>query len=196
VFEPFFTTKPQGQGTGLGLSMVYGIVKQSGGFSEVVSKPDEGTTVSVYLPLVAEEAAPKPVAEATVRGAGELVLVVEDDPQVRAILRRTLQGAGYSVYEAITGLSALHFMDAHPGEIDLIVSDVVMPGMNGGEMAEQLVRSHPEVPVLFISGYPGAEIERRGLKLGRAAYLQKPFSPDALATAVHNAIASRPASRM
>ena len=194
VFEPFFTTKPLGQGTGLGLSMVYGIVKQSGGFSEVASKPDEGTTVAVYLPLVGEESAAEAVAEAAVRGTGELVLVVEDDPQVRAILRRTLQGAGYSVYEAITGLAALHFMDAHPGEIDLIVSDMVMPGMNGGEMAEQVGRNHPDVPVLFISGYPGVEIERRGLKLGRAAYLQKPFTPEALAAAVHNAIARSPAS--
>jgi CheY-like chemotaxis protein len=176
--------------------MVYGIVKQSGGFSEVVSKPDEGTTVAVYLPMVAEEAVAEPVAEATVQGAGELVLVVEDDPQVRAIVRRTLQNAGYSVYEAITGLAALHFMDAHPGEIDLIVSDVVMPGMNGREMAEQLGRNHPDVPVLFISGYPGVEIERRGLKVGRAAYLQKPFTPDALTAAVHNALARRPASRL
>src|SRR5918998_3867872 len=196
VFEPFFTTKPQGQGTGLGLSMVYGIVKQSGGFSEVVSKPNEGTTVSVYLPMVGEEPSAEPVAEATVRGAGELILVVEDNPQVRAILRRTLQNAGYAVYEAITGLAALHFMEAHPGDIDLIVSDVVMPGMNGGELAEQLGRNHPDVPVLFISGYPGAEIERRGLKLGRAAYLPKPVTPEALTATVHNALARRPASRL
>ena len=156
VFEPFFTTKPLGQGTGLGLSMVYGIVKQSGGFPELISQPDEGTTVAVYFPAVRDEPAVERMAATRMRGAGEQILVVEDDPQVRAIVRRALQAAGYAVYEAITGLAAINFMAAHPGEIDLVVSDVVMPGVNGRELAEQLRSAHPELPILFMSGYPGA----------------------------------------
>jgi CheY-like chemotaxis protein len=192
VFEPFFTTKAPGAGTGLGLSMVYGIVKQSGGFTEVVSTAGGGTVVAVCLPAVGEEAAVEQMAITGLRGAGEQILVVEDDPQVRAVTRRALQGAGYGVYEAITGLAALHFMNSHPGEIDLIVSDVVMPGVNGREMAEQVRIARPEMPVIFMSGYPGSEIERRGLDLQRTRFLPKPFSPDALIATVHDALARRP----
>lgn len=115
VFEPFFTTKALGQGTGLGLSMVYGIVKQSGGFPELISEPGEGTTVAVYFPAVRDEPAVDRMVTTRLRGAGEQILVVEDDPQVRAIVRRALQAAGYAVYEAITGLAAINFMAAHPG---------------------------------------------------------------------------------
>ncbi|HEX7336542.1 MAG TPA: PAS domain-containing protein [Gemmatimonadales bacterium] len=194
VFEPFFTTKSPGQGTGLGLSMVYGIVKQSGGFPEVVSRPGEGTMVAVYLPAATEEAPAEPAAVAGVRGAGEHILVVEDDPQVRAVARRALQGAGYSVYEAITGVAAVHFMSTHPGVISLVVSDVVMPGVNGRELADQLRISHPEVPVIFVSGYPGAEIERRGLDPEREMLIPKPFTPDVLIGAVHAALTRRPSS--
>ncbi len=191
VFEPFFTTKPVGQGTGLGLSMVYGIVQQSGGFANVTSTEGEGTVVSVYLPAVSGELSAGPVLSAKVRGAGEQVLVVEDDPQVRAISRRALQEAGYAVYEAITGLAASNFIKSHPGLIDLVVSDVVMPGVNGRELADQLRTAHPDLPILFMSGYPGTEIERRGLKVDRATFLQKPFTPDALVTAVNDALARK-----
>ena len=191
AFEPFFTTKPPGQGTGLGLSMVYGIVRQSGGFTEVASTPGEGTVVTVYLPAVGQEAREEPLVATALRGAGEQILVVEDDPQVRAVARRALQGAGYAVYEAITGLAAIHFMASHPGEIDLIVSDVVMPGVNGREMADQLQHSHPELPILFVSGYPGTEIERRGLDPTRVTFIPKPFPPDVLIAAVHHALARR-----
>jgi PAS domain S-box-containing protein len=194
VFEPFFTTKPIGQGTGLGLAMVYGIVKQSGGFPELVSTPGEGTTVGLYLPAMSEEPAVDVAPMAGIRGAGEQILVVEDDPQVRAITRRTLQGAGYAVYEAITGLAAINFMDSHPGEIDLVVSDVVMPGVNGRELADQLAITHPDVPILFMSGYPGSEIERRGLRVDRTTFLEKPFAPEALITAVGAALARDPAA--
>jgi PAS domain S-box-containing protein len=194
VFEPFFTTKPLGQGTGLGLSMVYGIVKQSGGFPELISQPGEGTTVAVYFPAVRDEPAGERMVTTRIRGAGEQILVVEDDPQVRAIVRRALQAAGYAVYEAITGLAAINFMAAHPGEIDLVVSDVVMPGVNGRELAEQLRIAHPELPILFMSGYPGAEIERRGLNVTRASFIHKPFTHDALVTAVDRALSQRPSS--
>ncbi|HZN98703.1 MAG TPA: response regulator [Gemmatimonadales bacterium] len=191
VFEPFFTTKPLGEGTGLGLSMVYGIMKQSGGFPELISRPGEGTTVAVYFPAVSEEPAMERSVATPVRGTGEQILVVEDDPQVRAIVRRALQGAGYAVYEAITGLAAINFMAAHPQEIDLVVSDVVMPGVNGRELADQLRITHPQLAILFMSGYPGAEIERRGLQLKRTSFIQKPFTPDALVSVVSDTLARR-----
>ena len=194
AFEPFFTTKPLGQGTGLGLSMVYGIVKQSGGFPELISRPGEGTTVAAYFPVASEEPAAERLVAARVRGAGEQILVVEDDPQVRGVVRRALQLAGYVVYEAITGLAAINFMAAHPGEIDLVVSDVVMPGVNGRELAEQLRTAHPDLPILFMSGYPGAEIERRGLNVIHASFIQKPFTPDAMVTAVNAALSQRSSS--
>jgi CheY-like chemotaxis protein len=196
VFEPFFTTKPVGQGTGLGLSMVYGIVKQSGGFPELVSTPGQGTTVSVYLPAVAEEPLAEVMASTAAPSAGEQILVVEDDPQVRAITRRTLQGAGYAVYEAITGLAAINFMNSHPQEIDLVVSDVVMPGVNGQELSDQLRITHSDVPILFMSGYPGAEIERRGVQVERATFLEKPFTPEALIATVQRILIKRPAPRV
>jgi PAS domain S-box-containing protein len=194
AFEPFFTTKPPGQGTGLGLSMVYGIMKQSGGFPELFSGPGEGTTVALYFPAASEEPTAERLATVRVRGAGEQILVVEDDPQVRGVVRRALQSAGYAVYEAITGLAAINFMAAHPGEIDIVVSDVVMPGLSGRELAEQLRTAHPDLPILFMSGYPGAEIERRGLNARHASFIQKPFTPDAMVTAVNQALSQRPSS--
>ncbi|HET6837492.1 MAG TPA: PAS domain-containing protein [Gemmatimonadales bacterium] len=196
VFEPFFTTKPIGQGTGLGLSMVYGIAKQSGGFAEVMSTEGEGTLVAVYLPAVLPELPVEPVLSGKVRGAGEQILVVEDDPQVRAIARRALQEAGYAVYEAITGLAASNFLTSHPGLIDVVVSDVVMPGVNGRELADQLRVTHPDLPILFMSGYPGTDIERRGLKIDQTTFIEKPFTPDALVAAVSGAIADRSGSRL
>jgi DNA-binding response OmpR family regulator len=144
---------------------------------------------------VGEETAVELLVPATLRGAGEQILVVEDDPQVRAVCRRALQGAGYAVYEAITGLAALHFMASHSGEIDLIVSDVVMPGVNGQEMADRLRDSHSEVPILFVSGYPGTEIKRRGLDPTKATFMAKPFTPEELVAAVHDALARRPSSK-
>jgi PAS domain S-box-containing protein len=195
VFEPFFTTKPVGQGTGLGLAMVYGIAKQNGGFPELVSRLGEGTTVAVYLPAAPEGT---PLLETPVpasgHGAGEQILVVEDDPQVRAVIRRTLQGAGFAVYEAITGLAGINFMNSHPGEIDLVVSDVVMPGVNGRELADQLRVTHPDVPILFMSGYPGGEIEQRGLQVDRATFIGKPFTSEALIAAVGKTLDRRPSS--
>ncbi|HEX6434305.1 MAG TPA: response regulator, partial [Gemmatimonadales bacterium] len=196
VFEPFFTTKPIGQGTGLGLSMVYGIAKQSGGFAEVISKEGEGAVVAVYLPAVMAEAPAEPALSGKVRGAGEQILVVEDDPQVRSIARRALQEAGYAVYEAITGLAASNFIASHPGMIDLVVSDVVMPGVNGRELADLLRVTNPDLPILFMSGYPGTDIERRGLKVDQATFLAKPFTPEELVAAVTAVLARRSGSRM
>src|SRR4030095_6472615 len=147
----------------------------------------------VYFPAVRDEPALERMVPTRIRGSGEQILVVEDDPQVRAIVRRGVSAAGYAVYEAITGLAAINFMAAHPGEIDLVVSDVVMPGVNGRELAEQLRTAHPELPILFMSGYPWAEIERRGLNVPPASFIQKPFTPDKLVMAVNEAL-SQPSS--
>jgi PAS domain S-box-containing protein len=184
VFEPFFTTKAIGEGTGLGLSMVYGIVKQSGGFVKIDSKPGEGTVVTVHFPLVGDQLTAVPAVPSISPGSGELILVVEDEPQVRAILRRALQSHGYVVQEAPTGAAALAFLSKHPEDVRLVLTDIVMPHTNGQELAHRLRDEHPDVPVLFMSGYGGDDIRKRGLTLEGSAFLQKPFAPEVLCAQV------------
>ena len=181
AFEPFFTTKPFGQGTGLGLATVFGIVRQSGGTVRVHSAPGEGTTFDIFLPEVADT-----LAEAdrgSVSGAGRgrgTVLVVEDDDLVREFTCRSLTARGYHCREASTGREALDLVQRGNEQIDAVVSDVVMPGMGGGEMAKQLAELRPAVPVLFFSAYTGDEVIRRGLIAPGVPFLQKPFTPDVL----------------
>ena len=185
LFEPFFTTKPVGQGTGLGLSTVYGIVKQSGGFVWVYSEQGLGATFKVYLPLASEpaagEAAP-PLSPAVIRdGRGsESVLVVEDEPMLRQLTCRSLREFGYHVVEAANGASALATVEQMGTALDVVVSDVVMPGMSGREMGHRIRELRPELPMLFLSGYTGEDVVQRGLLDPEAAFLQKPFSPDVL----------------
>jgi PAS domain S-box-containing protein len=185
AFEPFFTTKGVGQGTGLGLATVYGIVKQSDGYVWAYSEPGQGTTIKLYLPvtesapeLAANEAASAPAAE------GELVLVVEDEAQVRTIAARALTEAGYRVVEAETGARALELLGGNGDRPALVLVDVVMPGLSGSELALELAQVVPGVPVLFTSGYTDGEILRRGLLEPGAAFLAKPFSPEGLVRAV------------
>jgi PAS domain S-box-containing protein len=189
MFEPFFTTKGVGQGTGLGLATVYGIVKQSDGYVWAYSEPGRGTTIKVYLPLTTEPAqaaadtrGPAPVAH------GELVLVVEDDAQVRAIAARALEEAGYRVLVAENGERALELLSGNGDPPALVLADVVMPGMSGSELAVTLARFAPGVPVLFTSGYTDGEILRRGLLKPGAAFLAKPFSPEGLVRAVRGMV--------
>ena len=185
AFEPFFTTKGVGQGTGLGLATVYGIVKQSDGYVWAYSEPGQGTTIKVYLP--ATEAAPEPVGEvASLRptARGELVLVVEDEEQVRTVAARALTDAGYRVLVADSGERALDMVRQNGNRPVLALVDVVMPGLGGSELAAELVRIAPGTRVLFTSGYTDGEILRRGLLEPGAAFLAKPFSPDALVRAV------------
>ncbi|HEX6434577.1 MAG TPA: PAS domain S-box protein, partial [Gemmatimonadales bacterium] len=196
IFEPFFTTKGVGQGTGLGLSTVYGIVKQSGGFIWAYSEPGLGTTFKLYFPLV--PTAPE-VAEAQVPTPSgrpeEVVLVVEDEPMVRSIMARTLRDCGYSVLEAGDGGAALKLMEADNRSVSLVVADVVMPEMGGREMAFRMAQRWPEVPVLFTSGYTGLEVVRRGLLDEGREFLQKPLAPEALARKVREMVDGRsPAS--
>ena len=181
AFEPFFTTKPVGQGTGLGLATVYGIVKQSGGYIWSYSEPGMGSVFKIYLPAEPDVAASveiPPVAGA--RGDGRLVLVIEDDEMVRSMTRRALEEAGYAVREAADGASALRLLRESPRRVAAVLSDLVMPGMSGQELAAEVASIRPGTPVLFTSGYTDAEIGRRGLVPPGTPFLQKPSSPDAI----------------
>ncbi len=181
LFEPFFTTKPAGTGTGLGLSTVYGIVEQSGGQIEVESAPGHGSTFTIYLPRVDAEPEGDGAERAAVPDAGrETILLVEDEAPVRALARRVLERKGYLVIEAKDGADALVLCERSPFTIDLLVTDVVMPGMNGRAVAECLRRERPDLRVLYMTGYTDDEIVRRGLKDESVALIQKPFAPDEL----------------
>jgi PAS domain S-box-containing protein len=180
AFEPFFTTKGVGQGTGLGLSMVYGIVRQSGGFLRIDSSPGLGTVVAVHFPLVEAELSTPEVLREVPRGWGETVLVVEDESIVRSLASRVLEAAGYKIYQAPNGAVALEFLRMHPGEVDLVLTDVVMPRMTGRELASSIQEQWPGLPVLFMSGYVGGETAEGEGTLEGAPLIKKPFTPRAL----------------
>jgi PAS domain S-box-containing protein len=185
IFEPFFTTKGVGQGTGLGLSTVYGIVKQSEGYVWVYSEPGQGTTFKIYLPLKTGAVAATRRDSAPLRSRiGESILVVEDEAAVRSMMRRALEGAGYGVLEASGPDEALEVLAQANGKISLVLTDVVMAGASGRELAERITELIPGIPVLFTSGYTDGEIVRRGLLGPGAAFIQKPFTPGALVRAV------------
>jgi PAS domain S-box-containing protein len=181
LFEPFYTTKPIGKGTGLGLATVYGMVKQSQGYVWAYSEPGQGTTFKVYLPLDASSVANSGVAATPRRAAGETVLLVEDEPAVRVMTSRALQEFGYGVVEASGGHMALGVLERGDSRIDLLITDVILPGMDGPELARRAAELSPGLPVLFISGYTDDEIVRRGLLKEDQPFLQKPFTPEALA---------------
>jgi PAS domain S-box-containing protein len=182
AFEPFFTTKEAGQGTGLGLATVYGIVRQSGGHVTIYSEPGQGTTCKVYLPRVGEEqddAAPAaPLGEAP--AGTETILLVEDEDAVRALAREILQSAGYQVLEGPTPEEALATAAAHAGPIHLLLTDVILPRISGRQLAAALLSSRPEARVLFCSGYTDDAISHHGILEPGVHFLQKPFTGDAL----------------
>jgi two-component system cell cycle sensor histidine kinase/response regulator CckA len=181
VFDPFFTTKGKTQGTGLGLSTVYGILKQSGGTVDVYSEPGRGTSVKVYLPRVdAAVAAPAPAAATAPDAEGrETVLVVEDEEAVRRLVLTTLERRGYHVLMASSGVEAMHFARDHKGPIHLMLTDLVMPQMGGAEVIKRMRRKRPDTAVLCMSGYTDRSIQRTRSIAGHD-FLQKPFTPTQL----------------
>jgi CheY-like chemotaxis protein len=198
VFEPFFTTKEQGKGTGLGLSTVYGIVRQSGGHVWVYSEPGHGACFRIYLPQAdgageSASAEASPLREPVRPGRGsETVLIVEDEHTVRELTRQVLRLQGYRTLDAANGAQALAVAAAHDGPIHLLVSDVVMPGMNGPELAGKLKAVRPETAVLFLSGYTSHAIVRGGMLEEGNNFLQKPFTPTDLAATVRSVLDRRP----
>ncbi|MBN2337944.1 MAG: transporter substrate-binding domain-containing protein [Acidobacteria bacterium] len=190
LFEPFFSTKEVGRGTGLGLATVYGIVKQNGGYVHVQSEKGKGTTLRVYLPRHAAAPDTQPAGEPveTPAGRGETLLLVEDDASVRRMTRRMLEKLGYRVLEAASPAEATATADAHVGAIDLAITDMVMPGMNGRDLARALRARHPGLKVLFMSGH-SADAVPGAPAAPPSPFLQKPFSMKDLAAGVHQALA-------
>ena len=182
-----------GEGTGLGLATVYGIIKQSGGFIWVYSEPGHGATFKIYLPEYAElpvASGEYPVPREVAVGA-ERILLVEDEEAVRRMAARALVGRGYTVLEAANGAEALELVRQDPEPIDLVVSDVIMPVLGGRELGERLAELRPGIRLLFISGYADDDVTRRGLLVPGSPFLQKPFEPDAFARKVRQ-ILERP----
>ncbi len=190
IFEPFFTTKEVGKGTGLGLSTVYGIVKQSEGWIWVESEAGKGTSFEIYLPRTEAEIPPSESAAAVVEelSGTETVLVVEDQAALRDLVAMILRGHGYRILEAEDGSHALHVAERHSGTIHLLLTDVVMPGGTGKELAERIQQSHPETKVIFMSGYFADAISERGMLEPGVHFIQKPFTPDALAAKVRQVL--------
>jgi len=194
VFEPFFTTKEQGKGTGLGLSTVFGIVKQSGGSIYVYSEPGKGATLKLYLPSAGKgRSVSEPRMPAVIgKHGGETVLVVEDDDQVRAVVLGILRRAGYVVLEGRNAAHALTVVAAHHAEIKLLLTDVVMPGLSGPELARQLRSQRPELRVLCMSGYTDDAVLQHGILEAEMAFIQKPLTPDALLRRVREVLDPKP----
>ena len=194
LFEPFFTTKGPGKGTGLGLSTVYGIVRQAGGAVRVQSEPGQGSTFEIYLPRV--DAPPEGAAGAetsSVPRGTETILLVEDEPMVRRIAARSLRGLGYTVREAGDGEEAWRLVAGHLEEIDLVVTDVVMPRLGGTELADRLRAERPGIAILFVSGYTDHALALQALIAQGCQLLQKPFPPAALGKRVRELLDRRPA---
>lgn len=191
IFEPFFTTKEQSRGTGLGLATVYGIIKQSGGDISVYSEPGHGTTFKIYLPVTADTAVTPPpfsTSPARFHENTETILMVEDDDLVYGLVQRTLKEVGYTLMEARTGSEGLSLARQHQGKIDLLLTDVVMPQMSGRELAGQLQTIHPEMKVLFMSGYTNDVVVRHGLLTTKIEFLPKPFSSGQLTAKVREVL--------
>ena len=190
LFEPFFTTKEHGKGTGLGLAVVHGVVRQCGGFVEVDSAPGLGTSFRIFLPHAEQldhapdliEDDPRPA------GTGETILLVEDDDGVRSLIEMVLREQGYRVLTANGGSRALELLEAHPGPLDLLVSDVVMPGMGGRELVTRVHEKRPGLRFLYLSGYTDDAVVRHGILEADVAFLQKPFTPNALAQKVRKTL--------
>jgi two-component system, cell cycle sensor histidine kinase and response regulator CckA len=190
IFEPFFTTKETGKGSGLGLATVYGIVTQAGGHIWVYSEPGQGSTFKIYLPSADHKLGVEPEGHAEAlppRREGITILLAEDDATMRKLTRKMLEEHGYTVFEAINGRAALDRINANHHRIDLVLTDVVMKGMNGPELVLKLVDIHPEMKVVYMSGYTGELVAHQGLNSG-IRLLEKPFTRAALLTTLDSAL--------
>jgi CheY-like chemotaxis protein len=190
IFEPFFTTKEGTDARGLGLATVYGIVKQNGGHVAVYSEVGQGTTFRIYLPRTLEAAAVAVPAAAGARpvGRGETLLLVEDNDELRGATQGILEALGYRVATAANGTEALAALERLEGRIDLVICDVVMPGMSGQEVVERLRARRPEIRVIFMSGYTDNVVLRHGILEGEYDFLEKPFSADGLAAKIRGVL--------
>jgi two-component system cell cycle sensor histidine kinase/response regulator CckA len=189
LFEPFFTTKSAGKGTGLGLSTVFGIIQQSGGSLEVYSEPDHGTSVKVYLPRIDQPVSLETQERKSKVARGtETILVVEDDEMVRKLVETTLKREGYLVMEAADPLEARRLAASHQGEIQLLITDVVMPKVSGPDLAHEITAGCPSIKVLYMSGYTDNAVVNSGILEKEAAFLQKPFTPTVLVRTVREVL--------
>jgi nitrogen-specific signal transduction histidine kinase len=196
LFEPFFTTKEKGKGTGLGLATVYGIVKQSGGYIWVYSEPGRGTTFKIYLPKIEEQVGLKHYKDggsssAALRGS-ETVLLVEDEDGVRQLARDYLRTNGYAVIEAPDGETALELAAKHQGPIHVLMTDVIMPGISGRELAQRIGEIRPDIKVLYMSGYTDQSVVHHGILESDAVLLQKPFTMATLASKLREILTAQP----
>jgi PAS domain S-box-containing protein len=194
IFEPFFTTKGPGGGTGLGLATVYGIVAQSGGHIRVCSEPGKGTTLKIYLPRIADAVPTTSIEKAEDGGSwqgSETILLVEDQQHLRRLLREVLQARGYTVQEADSGNAALNIVNRYHGRLDLLITDIIMPGMRGWEVARRITALRPEMKVLYISGHTDTDLMHEGALSTGEVLLEKPFKPEALLLKVRDLLAER-----
>jgi two-component system, cell cycle sensor histidine kinase and response regulator CckA len=193
IFEPFFTTKEVGKGTGLGLSTVYGVVKQSGGNVWIYSQLGRGTTLKIYLPRV-DEAEPvfAESVQAAVTSGAETVLLVEDEPALRDLIKYALTGHGFTVLDVPTPADALTLSRAHTSPLHLLLTDVIMPGMDGPALAKQLLKERPDIKVLYMSGYATNFIMHDGVVDPGTNFLEKPFHPRTLLNKVREVLDNSP----
>jgi CheY-like chemotaxis protein len=197
IFEPFFTTKGPGKGTGLGLATVYGIVRQTSGHIQVHSQIGQGTTLKIYLPRVMETVSEHACAQPLVgkpQGSGT-ILLVEDQENLRGLFRDVLRGSGYTVLDANSGKTAIEIARFHANRIDLLLTDIVMPGMRGWELARRLCVLRPEMKVLYMSGHTDTDQLKEGALMSGDALLEKPFRPEVLLLKVHDMLSQGTNSR-